>query len=74
MNSTFEESDPFSNGTLLMKLLNEDFPDFVSSVPEHWLAQEAPSRMAQYILLTVYLILVVPANICQFLIIFVFLR
>jgi len=74
MNSTFRESDPFSNRTLLTKLLNEDFPDFVSNVPEHWLAQEAPSRMAQYILLAVYLTLVVPANICQFLIIFVFLR
>jgi hypothetical protein len=74
MNSTFQDSYPFSNGTLLTKLLNEEFPDFVSSVPEHWLAQEAPSRIAQYILFGVYLTLVVPANICQFLIIFVFLR
>jgi hypothetical protein len=73
MNTTFQDLEPYPNGTLLWKL-HINHPDFIPNVPGHWLAQDAPTRFLEYVLLSVYLILCVPANICQFLVILVFLR
>ena len=70
---TANDLESISNETLLWKLLSTH-PDFVSNVPHHWLAQEPPSRLAEYLLLVVYLVLCVPANIAQLLVIITFFR
>ena len=71
--ATGHDLDSISNETLLWKLLTTH-PDFVSNVPHHWLAQESPSRLAEYILLLVYLVLCIPANLAQLLVIITFFR
>jgi hypothetical protein len=77
MNFTSEVFSLNSNssaGKSLLDKLSKTFPEYISKVPEFWLDQEIPTPIEELIMNVCYLVLCLPANVCQILILSAFFR
>lgn len=54
--------------------LNLTQPSYIENVAEYWLKQPAPNPVVQNILAAVLFVVSIPSQICQLLVIFVFIR
>ena len=68
-----DERDFDGNETLLA-MLNQDYPSFIPSVPNHWLCQKRPTLKVRLCISIVFSCLAIPGNISQTLVTIVFLR
>ena len=58
----------------LLAFLNENAPDYVMVVPEHWLTQAAPRPDVQIYIGISFLLICVPGNISQLLVLLAYYR
>ena len=73
-NSTFYNANEDQNKTSLKSYLCEIEPDYISVVPNHWLSQDQPVPDIQTYTSIYLLILCVPGNISQLLVMTAFKR
>ena len=58
----------------VLDLLNTTRPDFIPSVPDHWLAQPRPSLFVRATISVVFSCLAIPGNASQILVLVTFLK
>ena len=58
----------------LREFLNQNHPEYVASVTDHWLNSNPPNQIVQFILAGILLVVSFPSQVCHALVIFVFLR
>ena len=58
----------------VFEMLNRTRPDFISSVPDHWLAQPKPSIFVRATISVVFSCMAIPGNASQILVLITFLR
>ena len=61
-------------GKSLRHFLLENSPNYIQAVPVHWLEQEQPSPDVQFYIALAFLVICIPGNISQLLVIIVYTR
>ena len=66
-------SEEYGSDSLYV-MLNRTYPDFLCSVPDHWLRQAKPASATRLVVSIIFLCFAVPGNVSQILVILAYIR